>query len=133
MRLEKERTKINSAIETALKNLGGMVDVNTVVGKPFKNDDGTLIIPLCKVTFGILSGGGEYGKINVFTKGADLPYSAGNGAIVSMKPCGFLVKNTDSDYKTLTFSDKGYDALLEKFANALSELTEKNKSGEANE
>lgn len=126
MRSNKERAKINGAIDTALKNLGAMVDVNTAIGKPIKDDEGNLIIPVSKITFGVLSGGGEYGKINIFKNGSDLPYSAGNGAIVSMKPCGFLVKSNKSDYKLISFTEKGYDALLEKFADIISDIKTEN-------
>lgn len=125
MQSNKERAKINGAIDTALKNLGAMVDVNTAIGKPIKDDEGNLIIPVSKVTFGVLSGGGEYGKINIFKKGSDLPYSAGNGAIVSMKPCGFLVKS-NNDYKLISFTEKGYDALLDKFADIISDIKTEN-------
>ena len=88
-----ENNRINKAIETALKNLSTMVDVNTVVGKPIKTENGEYVVPISKVTVGVLSGGGEYGKVGIFKKGSDLPYSAGNGAIISVKPCGFLLKD----------------------------------------
>lgn len=130
MQSSKERTKINGAIDTALKNLGAMVDVNTAIGKPIKDDEGNLIIPVSKVTFGVLSGGGEYGKINIFKKGSDLPYSAGNGAIVSMKPCGFLVKSNKLDYKLITFTEKGYDVLLDKFSDLITNVQTENNDGE---
>ena len=121
MQSDKERTKINSAIETAIKNLGAIIDVNTVIGTPLKNDDGSVIVPVSKVTFGILTGGGEYGKINIFNKGADLPYSAGNGAVVSLKPCGFLVKNAgSSDYKIISMPGN-YENLIDKAAEFLSD------------
>ena len=35
-----------------------MVDVNTVVGKPW-NQDGTVIVPVSRVTFGFVAGGGD--------------------------------------------------------------------------
>ena len=113
--------KINKAIETALQNLSAMVDVNTVIGKPIKTDDGEYVVPISKVTLGVLAGGGEYGKINIFNKGSDLPYSAGNGAIVSMKPCGFLIKEGEN-YKILSIADTPYEKLLEKATDFISEI-----------
>ena len=89
-------SRINKVVETALKNLNGLADVSTVVGKPIKTEDGDYIFPLSKVTLGILSGGGEYGKITLFKKNSDLPFSAGNGSIISVKPCGFLIKISNS-------------------------------------
>ena len=108
-----EQNRINNVIETTLKNLGNIIDVNTVIGTPVKASDGTLIIPVSKVIVGVLSGGGEYGKISLFKTGKDLPYSAGNGAIVSVKPCGFLI-NEGNGYKMISVSDSPYEKLLEK-------------------
>lgn len=121
MQSEKRQNKINNAIETALKNLNGLIDVDTVVGSPIKNEDGDIIIPLSKVTFGVLSGGGEYGKLNIFQKGSDLPYSAGNGAIVSMKPCGFLIKSKGT-YKVESIANNAYENIIEKTADILSNM-----------
>lgn len=128
MRSYKEETKIDSAISAALENIGALIDVNTVVGTPIVTADNSTIIPVSKVTFGVLSGGGEYGKINIFSKNTDHPYSAGNGTIVSIKPCGFLIKTENSDYKILTVSDKSYDALLEKASEFFSDFKIKESS-----
>ena len=124
MQSEKQQNKINNAIETALKNLSGLIDVNTVIGSPVKNECGDIIIPVSKVTFGLLAGGGEYGKLNIFKKGSDLPYSAGNGTIVSIKPCGFLLK-TEGSYKVLSIADNAYENLIEKTADLISGMKEK--------
>lgn len=124
MQSENELNRINQVIETAMKNLGGLIDVNTVVGSPIKTENGDFIIPVSKVTFGVLAGGGEYGKLNLFKKGSDLPYSAGNGAIVSVKPCGFLLKN-EAGYKVLSVSDNAYESLIDKTADFLVNLKEK--------
>ena len=113
MQLNTENNKINKAIETALKNVSALVDANTVIGKPLKTNEGDYIIPVSKITVGVLSGGGEYGKVNIFKKGSDLPYSAGNGAIVSVKPCGFLVKDNGS-YRVISVADGAYEKLLDK-------------------
>ena len=121
MESQTKNNKINKVIETTLKNLNGLVDVNTVVGKPIKTEDGEYIIPISKVTVGVLMGGGEYGKINIFKKGSDLPFSAGNGAVISVKPCGFLLKE-DEKYKVLTVSDTPYEKLIDKASEFINEL-----------
>lgn len=110
-----KNNRINNVIETTLKNINGLVDVNTVMGKPILGDDGEYIIPFSKVTIAILSGGGEYGKVNIFKNSSDLPYSAGNGTIVSLKPSGFLIKNSSEDnFKILTVSETSYEKMIEK-------------------
>ncbi len=116
-----ENNRINKAIETSLKNVSNLVDVNMIVGEPIKTDDGAIFIPISKVTVGILAGGGEYGTINIFKKGSDLPYSAGNGTIVSVKPCGFLYKD-GKDYKILNIAENAYEKLLDKASDFICEL-----------
>lgn len=119
MRLEDE--KIINVINTALRNISALIDVNTVVGKPITSLEGDTIIPVSKVSFGVLSGGGEYGKVNLFKKGSDLPYSAGNGSIVSLKPCGFLIKS-NGEYKVLSVGTTNYDAIIDKASSFLDKI-----------
>ncbi len=125
MHTGKDGNRINDVLETAMKNLGGLIDVNTVIGSPIKTEEGDLIIPVSKVTFGTLSGGGEYGKLNIFQKNSDLPYSAGNGAIVSIKPCGFLLKSVGEDYKVLPVATDMVSGILDKTVDIIADLGEK--------
>ena len=121
MQLKNDSDKINKSIEVALQNLSALIDVNTVVGNPIKTENNDYIVPISKVTIGAIVGGGEYGKIGIFHKGDELPYSAGNGAIISMKPCGFLVKDSNG-YKVLSIADNPYEKLIEKATDFMSEL-----------
>lgn len=114
--------KINSVIETAIKNLNVLADADTVIGQPVKYDNGDYVIPVTNVTVGYLSGGGEYGKITVFKKGKDLPFTAGNGAVVSLKPCAFLIKNKDGDYKILTISNEPVERFMDKATDFIEKL-----------
>ena len=111
--IKNKRNKIKETINEAIMNLTDIIDVNTVVGSPITSGENT-IIPIAKVTFCLLTGGGEYGKINVFQNGDDLPFSAGNGSVISIKPCGFLLKNKDEDYKILSVSNNNIDGLFDK-------------------
>ena len=117
-----KENKINSIVDTALKNLNTLVDVNTVVGKPVKTEDNGYLIPITKVTLGVLAGGGEYGKVSLFKNGSELPYSAGNGAIISLKPCGFLIKEHNGDYKLISVGDKPCERIVDKALEMMEKL-----------
>ena len=123
MRSQSENNKITNTIETTLKNLSNIIDVNTVVGKPIKTDDGEYVVPISKVTVGVLVGGGEYGKVNVFSKNDTLPFSAGNGAIVSVKPCAFLVKDNDK-YKIMSIADSPIEKIIDKASDFISQVNQ---------
>lgn len=124
---KKSENRINDVISNAMKTLNGLIDVNTVVGSPIKTDDGAVVIPVSKVTFGTLCGGGEYGKLNVFRKNDELPFSAGNGAIVSVNPCGFLIKEKNGEYKILAVSKNSYQAIFDKTAEIIKENLKNNE------
>ena len=125
MQSETKNNRIDKVVETALKNISQMIDVNTVIGKPIKTENNEYILPISKVVVGVLSGGGEYGKINIFKNSEDLPYSAGNGAIISIKPCGFLIKDSNKNYKTVSVSDTPVEKIFDKLSNVLGSLYEK--------
>ena len=83
--------RIEEVMTSAMKNLRSLVDVDIVVGKTITS--GTLsIIPLTKVTFGFVSGGGEYySELKEIKKGTEYPFSGGSGGGLSLQPIGFLV------------------------------------------
>lgn len=124
---EKDKKRISNVIETSLENLRNLVDVDTVMGTPIKGENGELVIPFSKVSFGVVSGGGEYGKVNIFNKSGDLPYTAGNGSFVSVKPCGFLIKdNQESLIKVVTIGSTSYERILEKASDIISSMKVEN-------
>ena len=50
---------IQSMMKTTMESIKEMVDVNTIVGEPVETPDGTVIIPISRVTFGFAAGGGD--------------------------------------------------------------------------
>ena len=112
--------RINQTIETTLKNLSEMIDVNTAIGTPINTKDG-VIIPISKITVGLLAGGGEYGKVSIFKNNKDLPYSGGNGSIISIKPCGFLIGDKNG-YKLVGVLDTPYEKIIDKASDFFEKL-----------
>lgn len=92
---------IENIMKTTMEQITEMIDVNTIVGDAVEASDGSLIIPVSKVSFGFVSGGAEYGGNNnsqdkqlmADTEQAapDLPFGGGTGAGVSIDPMAFLV------------------------------------------
>lgn len=88
---EIKENKIKELMSAAMKDINTLIDVNTVIGKPFSINDGTMVIPVTKVTMGFMTGGGEYGEIKKINSSPEMPFAGGSSAIVSLKPTGFLV------------------------------------------
>ena len=76
---------IESLLGTAMEKLGGLVNVDTVIGEPILAGE-TTIIPISKVTLGFAVGGGEYGE----GKGTELAFGGASSGGMVIKPIGFL-------------------------------------------
>jgi len=81
---------IQSLMGTSMESIREMVDVGTVIGDPVRTQDGSTIIPVSKVSFGFVAGGGEYAG-GLSQPIASLPFAGGSGAGVTVQPMGFLV------------------------------------------
>lgn len=92
-----EEHPIQGLIKTAMESIKEMVDVNTVVGDAVETKDGTVIVPVSRVSAGFAAGGAEYeaGRAEVRRSGEELsarmPFGGGSGAGVTVQPVGFLV------------------------------------------
>lgn len=107
---------------TSMDKIRELVDVNTIIGEAITAPDGTVIIPVSKVSFGFVSGG------------SDIPASApkevfagGAGAGVTIRPHTFIVLKTDGDVKMLEASPKENN-IIESIFEATPEFIEKIKA-----
>ena len=94
-----EKHPIEHIMSTTMENIRDMVDVNTVIGEPITTQDGSTVIPVSRVCFGFVAGGGEYrcacAPAAVDSQGR-MPFAGGTGAGVTIQPMGFLVTNQNS-------------------------------------
>jgi sporulation protein YtfJ len=82
---------IQGLMKTAMESIKDMVDVNTIVGDAVETPDGTVIIPISRVTFGFAAGGGNGEPERTDKSEMATAFGGGSGAGVSVKPVGFLV------------------------------------------
>ncbi|EQB86692.1 sporulation protein YtfJ [Clostridium punense] len=87
---------IENLMKSTMESIKDMIDVNTVVGEPVTAYDGTVIIPISRVSFGFASGGTEFENIREVDKCDRHPFGGGSGAGISIKPVGFLVVRGES-------------------------------------
>lgn len=105
---------IESVMSTTMEHLKSMVDVNTIIGTPVTATDGSVIIPVSKVSFGFVSGGGQYEcspKPNNAT--GEYPFGGGSGAGVSLNPVAFLVVSKEGVNMIPATFESSYDRLIE--------------------
>ena len=77
---------INSLMDTTMKKIKEMTDVNTIISDPITTPDGTTIIPVSKVTYGFASGGSDLPT----KKDSKDCFGGGSGAGVTITPVAFL-------------------------------------------
>ncbi len=83
---------IEGMMGTTMEKIREMTDSNTIIGDPITTPDGTVIIPVSKVSFGFGSGGSDW-PTKATTKDA---FGGGVGAGISIQPLAFLVVSNGS-------------------------------------
>jgi sporulation protein YtfJ len=118
---------VKDLIENTLKNLHCLVDANTIVGEPIFSPDGSVIIPISKVSVGYVVGGGEYHDITIKKKQCNYPLAGGSGGGMSISPVGFLIENKNGvKYIDIETKD-AYETALNLFNKLINKLFEDKK------
>ena len=92
-----------------MQKIREMIDVNTIIGDPITTPDGTVIIPVSKVSFGFGSGGSDWPNKNT---AKDL-FGGGAGAGISINPLAFLViSNGEVKLLQMSFSSNTADKMV---------------------
>lgn len=87
---------IQGLMDTAMKNIKAMVDVDTIIGDPVTTPDGSVIIPISTVSFGFGAGGSEFSPKSNAVPGGDSLFGGGCGGGANVKPIAFLVMSGGS-------------------------------------
>lgn len=88
---------LKSLVTTTMESIQQMVDVNTVVGEAIETPQGTIIIPVSRVSLGFAVGGSDWESSEDKSRGSgnqgkgESPFGGGSGAGVTVQPVGFLV------------------------------------------
>ena len=109
---------IEGILNASLENLKTLVDVNTIIGDQIVTADGTVIIPVSKVSFGFASGGSDLPS----SKPKDM-FGGGSGAGVSIQPLAFLIISPTGSVK-LAQMEK-FDGSVDRAVNMVPEVIDK--------
>ena len=80
--------KVSEMFEGLTNNFKGMIDANSVVGEPIIVNDGTMIVPISKVSFGFGGGGCEFDRKKNDTQSLDdknFGGGMGGGAVLDQR------------------------------------------------
>lgn len=121
---------IQGLMSTTMQKIREMVDVNTIIGDPITIPDGTVIIPISKVSFGFASGGSD-----LPTKQPKQTFGGGGGAGISIQPLAFLVvSNGNVKLLQMSSSNTANNALnmVPEVIDKISGLFSGKKAGDSN-
>ena len=89
---------VENLMRTTMDSIKKMIDVNTVVGDPVETKDGTIAIPISRVCYAFVAGGGDLANKTEEKPDNDpldnsYPFAGGTGAGVTVMPIGFLTSS----------------------------------------
>ena len=104
-----DKHPIEGVMGVSMEKIHEMTDVNTIIGDPITSPDGTVVIPVSKVSFGFVSGGSDLPMQNAER------FAGGSGAGVTVKPVAFIVIKNDGDVKLMELGAKGgkFDGIID--------------------
>lgn len=89
--------KLEGMMDFSIQKIKEVINAETIIGKPINTSDGTVVIPVSKVSYGFASGGSDFTVSKCPDK--DL-FGGGNGIGVNIVPVAFLVVS-NGDVKLL--------------------------------
>ena len=96
--------KLNDMNKTTLDSIRGILDANTIIGDPINTANGTIIIPVSKISVGYASGGVDYLKKDAPVSNGKPVYNnfgGGGGTGLTVQPVGFLIVNAEGQVNML--------------------------------
>ena len=108
---------INGLMGVTMDKIRELVNSDTIIGEPVSLPDGTTILPVSRVTFGVATGGSDFAA-----KQSKELFGGGSGAGVTVAPVAFLVV-TDGNVRTIQLADPNNS--LERAITMLPELVDK--------
>lgn len=110
---------IGNLMNTTMEKIKEMIDVNSIIGEPISSPDGTLIIPVSKVSYGFASGGSD---LPTKKENKDC-FGGGSGAGVTIKPVAFLtVYQGNVKLLSVDKQDGAIDVIADKLPEAIDKI-----------
>ena len=132
---------INGMMGLSLDKIREMADANTIVGTPITAPDGTMLIPISKVSFGFATGGADFGgheketeKANTTVTDRKSNFGGGAGAGVNIIPPDGNVRMMTIGEPASSTLDRVVDIvpdLLQRVQDFITQLKEKKEPTDA--
>ncbi len=97
--------KMTEIIRASIDSIKSSFDANTVTGEPIVTPNGTVIIPVSKLSVGFATGGVDYLGKNTPPTSAKTNFGGGGGTGVSVTPVAFIVVNPNGNVEMLSIAN----------------------------
>lgn len=119
-----DENPVERLMDTVFGKINTLIDANTVIGTPITTVDGVSIIPISRVTLGLMTGGGEYSDMSK-SHYTDYPFAGGSGVGVNICPIAFIVNN-GSKVNLISIEEKGlFDTVVKQVLKAMEKSNDK--------
>jgi len=118
---------IEMLMQTTMENLKQMIDVNTIVGDAVQSSAGAVIIPVSKVSFGFVAGGGDIKQDSTKPGKTDENsplFAGGTGAGISVMPIAFLVVTQDQIRLLNVSANSSIERIIDIIPNIIEDIKE---------
>ena len=121
---------VETILQTTMREVKNIIDVNTIVGNPIYGEGGAVLIPVSKVSLGFFAGGGDFPTQTVARKGqpdndADrYPVLGASVVGVSITPKAFLYMQGGKATLLHADCDNTLDRLVQLIPTAMNEIRE---------
>ncbi len=121
---------VETILQTTMREVKNIIDVNTIVGNPIYGEGGAVLIPVSKVSLGFFAGGGDFPTQTVARKGqpdsdADrYPFLGASVVGVSITPKAFLYMQGGKATLLHADCDNTLDRLVQLIPTAMNEIRE---------
>ncbi len=89
--------QLEEMLKRTVECIRSAVESDEIIGKPIVTGDGSVVLPVSKLSYGFVSGGGEYGDASE----GRLPYAGASGGGVTVTPLGFLICGREKKFVSL--------------------------------
>ena len=119
---------VETILQTTMRELKNIVDVNTIVGSPIYGEGGAVVIPVSRVCLGFFAGGGDFPTQAVAKKGAPdfdasaYPFLGASVVGVSISPKAFLYMHGHEVTLLHADCDSTLDRLVQMIPTAMGEI-----------
>ena len=104
----------DDVLKQTIDSLKESLQSNDIIGKPIVNGDGTIVLPVSKISVGFVAGGMDYEN----DKKVKTPAGISGGG-VSVTPIGFLVCGAQKKFVRVDGEENKWLELLKSVANVV--------------